>query len=286
MAEEISRAVAAVTCQICGKPCEGGINLLSGTRVHNECHERLLERERNLRLKLMRAAASLRQAKKSAEDWDSLSDIFSSWLSGTERPSEKAKREILAAELRLSNEREDINTELSDIKSTIRPIYDEWPERPPDWHERSSWVIGETGYCENCGAGGGHKNPLQAHHILPISKGGNHDYGNIQVLCKKCHQKSHKHKFSSSGGSQGVFRKKLDAIQAAIDAGSAIAFRYRNRDGEVSRRTVRPFEVKKVKNTVCVRGFCELRGEDRSFAIKRISELRMAELSQRNCATP
>lgn len=35
-------------------------------------------------------------------------------------------------------------------------------------------------------------NNLHIHHILPISKGGRDDLGNLEVVCAKCHYKLHR----------------------------------------------------------------------------------------------
>ena len=48
--------------------------------------------------------------------------------------------------------------------------------------------------CEDCGK----KYPanskwLNAHHIVPLSKGGDSEDDNLQVLCYKCHKKRHPH---------------------------------------------------------------------------------------------
>lgn len=40
-------------------------------------------------------------------------------------------------------------------------------------------------YCEE-------KKKLQLHHILPLSRGGINELGNIELVCKKCHDELHR----------------------------------------------------------------------------------------------
>jgi len=46
----------------------------------------------------------------------------------------------------------------------------------------------ETDECQVCGR---HDLPLEVHHILPLSKGGEDKPTNLAVLCKRCHAISH-----------------------------------------------------------------------------------------------
>lgn len=38
--------------------------------------------------------------------------------------------------------------------------------------------------CELCGA-----EATEVHHITPVSRGGTHEWGNLQALCKRCHSR-------------------------------------------------------------------------------------------------
>lgn len=65
---------------------------------------------------------------------------------------------------------------------------------PPDWDTRRKKVYRRDGYqCCNCGRFGGPKGPheLHAHHVVPKSKGGTHDYSNLITTCEPCHQAIH-----------------------------------------------------------------------------------------------
>jgi 5-methylcytosine-specific restriction endonuclease McrA len=58
----------------------------------------------------------------------------------------------------------------------------------PNWRGFSFDVKVERGrVCQSCGTS---KN-LQDHHLIPLTRGGANNRGNLKVLCKKCHDKKH-----------------------------------------------------------------------------------------------
>lgn len=187
----------------------------------------------------------------------------------------------------------ELNTNIENSKKLLTLIYDFWFDYPPDWDERRDSIIEEIGVCEICGYQGGSlsrskygrvyfrrnkKRPLQIHHKVSISRGGNHLRSNLILLCKKCHQSKHSHDIS--GGNKfanyqfdNPFLKKLSLIQDAIQQDKKIKLKYVNREGVQTYRTVKPYEITMYENTQCVAGFCHLRNAERTFAIKRILEL-------------
>ena len=85
---------------------------------------------------------------------------------------------------------------------------------------------------------------------------------------------------------------RISQINEAIANGSDIGFRYRKRDGTVTKRTVTPHEIRKLtiaelqdlvgrygsirkEGRLCMFGYCHLRRADRTFAIDRIQSLRL-----------
>lgn len=84
---------------------------------------------------------------------------------------------------------------------------------PRDWQARRTLVyLSRDGLCEECGSRAGkcrtseellwfNKNYYKAryvsgahiHHKLEISKGGDHSFGNLQLLCDQCHSRKHPH---------------------------------------------------------------------------------------------
>ena len=62
---------------------------------------------------------------------------------------------------------------------------------PDNWIEISQNVRRRDGYrCANCGAT---NEELHVHHIVPLSRGGTNQLGNLKTLCKSCHARIHPH---------------------------------------------------------------------------------------------
>lgn len=70
------------------------------------------------------------------------------------------------------------------------------------------------------------------------------------------------------------FIKKLELLEQAMEKQKVVTFWYRKRDGEDMQRTIKPKTFEKVGHSTCIRGYCMLRKEDRTFAIQRISKLK------------
>ncbi len=71
------------------------------------------------------------------------------------------------------------------------------------------------------------------------------------------------------------FGKKIKLINTAISQNKKINFNYRKFSGEKSKRTISPETTNIIRRTWCVGGFCYLRNEDRTFAIKRMRNLKI-----------
>lgn len=74
---------------------------------------------------------------------------------------------------------------------------------PDDWDGRRREVYRRDNHtCQDCGARGGHRGDaeLHAHHKVPVSKGGSHEYSNLTTLCRDCHEQVHGHRIP--GGSR------------------------------------------------------------------------------------
>lgn len=80
-------------------------------------------------------------------------------------------------------------------------------EYPSDWNRRRKKVYRRDNYtCQNCGRRGGpHGNyELNAHHIVPKSKGGSHALSNLKTLCRGCHDAIHHNKKQAPTQSTGT----------------------------------------------------------------------------------
>ena len=63
-------------------------------------------------------------------------------------------------------------------------------------------------------------------------------------------------------------------VRTAIAQSREIRFHYTKWDGERSTRSVLPTELRQVGRSLCVRGWCNLRNAERTFAIKRMRAVR------------
>lgn len=165
-------------------------------------------------------------------------------------------------------------------------FYDYWPTYPPDWHQRKDDLLEIYYSCVKCGG----FDDLQVHHITPLGLGGSNTYDNLQVLCKKCHQKAHrttfdKHKSqdSSSVSARGI--NKIRIIQEAIQNGSDLNIHYKGFNGDVTKRKINPLEISKEhgayhlpeseRDTTYVKAFCYLRNEKRTFKLRYITQIKI-----------
>ena len=68
-----------------------------------------------------------------------------------------------------------------------------------------------------------------------------------------------------------------EAIEVALRMNYLIKFRYQKSEifniGEISLRTIKPIAFKQIGNSKCIKGYCYMRGADRTFSLERISEL-------------
>jgi hypothetical protein len=197
------------------------------------------------------------------------------------------------------------DTELVCLKTSefrLSMLYDYWLSRPPDWETRREQVLSGS-LCDNCGQGYN----LHVHHIIPISKGGCYKADNLMILCEKCHSIEHGNRafkyeeddYDNETVSISSFEKKLKLIRKAIENENNIEFKYKKYNGEISHRKILPKKIRKSGymahnnnsncskdnkiidqhnyGNLCVEGFCYLRNDERIFAIKYISYLKIKD---------
>lgn len=166
-------------------------------------------------------------------------------------------------------------------KAELTAIYDHFLSYPPDFEERKQRVAVRDGECcSKCSCEEG----LHLHHIQPLSKGGNNKLDNLTLLCEACHSKAHNNRpvtesFKTTGT---AYEKRVDALRRAIREGRRVRFGYKKpQDKGHKTRTIMPKEMFTLDHerdagaTLCVRGFCETRQEDRTFSIKRMRGLKI-----------
>jgi len=69
----------------------------------------------------------------------------------------------------------------NDAESLLLEIYDHMLEYPPDWAARSAAVRKRYVVCSECGS----DSMLQAHHVVPLSKGGTNRLANLTWECTR-----------------------------------------------------------------------------------------------------
>ena len=240
--------------------------------LHLSCHEAMKEKLAKcgeLIVHLSRRNEELREQVRQADSvFYKLRRIFT----GVAINVETCRREIDENE----NILEKLTEKQKELNKIIISLYDYWPTYPPDWEERKVSARNRIGFCERC-----FKSHiiLHVHHKVHISRGGNHKLENLEVLCEDHHSSAHGgRKFDYKGrNSESSFAKKLKTLRNAIASEAMIRFSYTRRDGQKSVRTVIPEKFKRIKSSLCIHGYCYLRNEPRTFAIKRMMNLRGAE---------
>ena len=259
-------------CLICKAFCSEGILLSNGETAHKICYEHLLSEKERIRNEHYSALAEIRTIEKKLNGIQikilNYFFINSKKISSLEADLKRLKKDQTTNEIRLT-----------EINNSLKNIYDYWLDYPPDWDERRKEILNENSYCQKCLRGNERNLSLHIHHKIHIAKGGNHRRENLIVLCDDCHQSKHKHKFSYSFNDSKInpFEKKLYLLREAVEKQNKIHFHYVKFEGERSIRTFQPQEFKKVGESLCIRGYCYLRNDYRTFAIKRMSELKIVE---------
>jgi len=252
-------------CSICNSSCSNGILLSNGDIIHRECYDAVLEKKQSVYNKMNDYNNKIINAEKQL---NSLPRRMLRFIGGKFEKDELLKKDLKSFRLWVSIYKSDIRN----LDKQLMSLYDYWMDYPPDMVGRRQSLIEEINYCEECGES---TYRLHIHHKLPVSKGGSHKRDNLKVLCEDCHQSKHKHKFSYSDNFKGVteFAIKLSKLRKAIDENGTATFEYRKYEGERSKRTIKPEGFKLPGKSLCVYGYCFLRNDKRTFAIKRITKL-------------
>ncbi len=258
-------------CIICNKSGSDGILLSNGAVYHKECLEKLLYHKLELSSEYSNTNREINTLEKKLNNFSN--KILNYFFINSKRIGE-IENELISYRKKIKT----IDTISSEVSNKIKALYDYWLDYPPDWDERRRGLLNDNAYCQQCFKGYEKKVTLHIHHRIPVAKGGSHKRENLIVLCEDCHQSRHKHKLGKfDDGGLNPFEKKLYLIREAIEKNSNISFNYTKYEGEKSSRTIKPEEFKKVKISLCVRGYCFLRKDYRTFAIRRMSNLKLID---------
>lgn len=265
------------SCRLCQEDVSDGIYLSDGGLVHYECVKSLENKAGDFANELLTLRNEVRRYKYELARRKTISFKIKSVFSRPPVDSSEIERTIF------SHEQKIIETvkSLQDIHSRLSVVYDFYLTYPPDWESRKAELIEINGkYCASCGD----TRSLHLHHLVPLSKGGTNKLSNLELLCSDCHSIEHGNRdFSGEySESETPFSKRVSKIRYAIIQKRSIEFLYRKpNETSYKKRTISPVEFRNFPHimdngqTLCIFGYCELRKENRNFALKRMKSLRI-----------
>ena len=277
-------------CAVCNQP---GIDfsLTDERAVHKVCVEHLDKLVNQDASKTLVISDKSSDIKRAIQALNRKRSSLSGWLAARfgrdfDKESTHLQSELIALHAAEQLKKLLPELDLSDrgmLSNQLAEIYDHWPDYPPDWEERRNHLKETRGHgCEECGS----QDRVQAHHLTPFWKGGSNTPRNLQLLCIRCHGHEHGKDFEVEGFSDSHSRlsDKEERIRSAIAQGKKITFMYKKfNQKQGSRRTILPEEFVDVNSgrragfTRCISGQCDLRGEERCFAVHRMYKVEVKE---------
>lgn len=264
-------------CKICSKSVFDGIHLSDGGMIHESCLESIQSKELEINNEIHEQQRIMNDLTREIERRKGLIFKFVSIFSKPSSDLTDIEKEITVIQENFKQ----LSSSLFSLKENAARIYDYFLTYPPDWDERRKQVVERDGdQCSNCGNG----SHLHLHHVAPLSKGGNSKIVNLKLLCEYCHSKKHGGRdFSGEfNKTETAFSKRVANIRYAIENSKRIKFGYKKpTDKGHKQRIVKPTDliniahVRNSGSTLCVRGYCELRNAERTFALKRMRGLKV-----------
>ncbi|MCL1056832.1 HNH endonuclease [Shewanella gelidimarina] len=269
--------VGKSTCRFCKKCISDGVNLSDGSMVHELCLSSIQERKRQTEIEITALKAKLQLLYEKLQKVHGFFFKISSIFFDPKVDVEAINESISLAECTL----EDLTKTSDEQQDRIDEVYELFLSYPPDWDDRKRKVALRDGKaCSKCGD----TRHLHLHHISPLGRGGTNELSNLKLLCEDCHHEEHHcKKFSgASSPSETAYSKRVANIRHAIKHDKHIKFSYK-KPNEKSHmpRLIKPIELVSITHqdgqgfTLCIRGYCELRKEERHFALKRMKGLKV-----------
>jgi 5-methylcytosine-specific restriction endonuclease McrA len=269
----VSSRVVPSQCVICGQDAKDGRSLCDGRVYHDACYQGLVEASKQLQTAIEQARLRRAEHERAIMRAGSVGHKIRVFFGGKAIDVSRLRQQLSE----FSQEGQRLEREAEQNGRRLRQLWDFWPEYPPDWVERQEAARTRAGSCELCPS----TRRLHVHHRLRIGNGGNHRPENLQVLCENCHGLEHGRDFSGrrfrDGTRPGAYAQRLELLRSAIANQQAVRFSYRKFDGEASTRTFTPKLLKQVGQSLCVEGWCHLRNDTRSFAVRRMRGVKLAE---------
>jgi len=264
-------------CKICRKSVFDGIYLSNGGMIHESCLESIQAKELEIKSEIHEKQRIMNGLTREIERRKGLIFKFVSIFSKPSSDLADIEGEVTIVQENIKQ----LSSSLFSLKANVARIYDYFLTYPPDWEERRNQVVErDSDQCSKCGNWG----HLHLHHITPLSKGGNNKIVNLRLLCENCHSKKHGGRdFSGEfNNSETAFSKRVANIRYALENSKRIKFSYKKpTDKGHKQRIVNPAKLINIAHvrdggsTLCVRGYCELRKAERTFALKRMRGLKV-----------
>lgn len=263
------------SCFICKKPVHENNILLDGRKYHYNCIEWLKSDQTHYDREIEETQQKI-NSKRNYKYTILSSRTFFQKLFGQIPDSialiEKDIEKILEELEKLKKRKELV---LDERDKFLTEIYDYWPRRPPDWVSRSTALRYSYGYCQHCGAIKTYNNPLQVHHIIPVSQGGSHKIDNLEVICLRCHKK--KHKFDIEGKTSNKpnrIDKNLVLINESINNNEYLSFKHRLFEKNYDQHIVKVIEVYH-EGVPRIKTYCYLSDFERHFRVDKLSRIKL-----------
>jgi len=276
------RVLKMSLCKICKRSVFDGIYFSNGGMIHESCLESIQAKELEIKNEIYEQQRIINGLTRKIERRKGLIFKFVSIFSKPSSDLDDIEGEVIIAQENIKQ----LSIRLSPLKAIIALIYDYFLTYPPDWEERRKQVVErDSNQCSKCGEWG----HLHLHHITPLSMGGSNKITNLKLLCENCHSKKHGGRdFSGDFNSiETAFSKRVANIRYAIEKGKRIKFGYKKpKEKSHKQRTVRPVKLVNLGHyrdsgsILCVRGYCELRKAERTFALKRMRGLKVDDRIQ------
>jgi len=270
-------------CCICNKPNDENNVLLDGRTYHSKCLSKIQSEETDWDSKISSLQEKIWSKKQEISKILNSRSLLQKWFGEPPEKINDIKNEIEIIREKVKKYKENQETTLRKRKGKLKSIYDYWPSRPPDWSSRIYELKRKFRYCENCGKHSNHNVSLQAHHIVPISKGGNHKFSNLQLLCYKCHNKEHKFDINSDTNSnKSQVHKNLEAINRAKNKNKYLKFKHRLYEKTYDDHIVKIKEIYRGGGIPRIKAYCYFNDFDRKFRLDKLSQLEILSEPPKN----
>ena len=266
-----------IICNLCKHQVSNGLSLSNGDMIHESCLQSLQAKEQEINDEILAQHEKLSRLRRKIDRHKGVVFRIVSIFSKPSTDIADIEKETTIIQEKI----EKLSRDLVSLNASSARNYDYFLTYPPDWEARRKQVVErDNDQCSKCGS----LNNLHLHHIKPLSKGGNNKIANLRLLCENCHSKEHGGRdFSGEfNRSETAFSKRVANIRYAIENGRQIKFGYKKpTDKGHKQRVVNPGEliniphVRDSGSTLCVRGYCELRKAERTFALKRMRGLKV-----------